>query len=62
MVVYGIEDTMKALEAGVIDVLICYEGIDWKRVKIRNKETLKENVFHVKPEEEAKDSNYKENE
>ena len=36
MVVYGIQDTMKLVESGAVGRLICYEDLDYLRVKLRN--------------------------
>ncbi len=36
MVIYGIQDTMKLLESGAVGKIICYEGLDYLRIKLRN--------------------------
>lgn len=39
MVVFGVADTIKVLEAGAIDTLLVYENMDMWRVVLMNKET-----------------------
>ena len=36
---YGINDTMRALEAGAIEMLLVFENLEHIRVQLRNKET-----------------------
>lgn len=50
MVIYGIQDTMKLVESGAVGKLICYEGLDYLRIKLRNTETQSVSVIYVKPE------------
>ena len=39
MVVYGVQDTMKAFENSTLDVIVCFEGLEYLRVELLNKET-----------------------
>lgn len=39
LVVYGVADTMKAFENSTLESLICFEGLEYNRVELLNKET-----------------------
>lgn len=39
MVVYGVQDTMKLIESGAAGKIVCYEDLDYIRIKLRNAET-----------------------
>ena len=39
MVVYGMLDTMRSLEAGALDTIMVYENAEFFRVELRNKDT-----------------------
>lgn len=39
MVVYGIEDTMKSVINGVVETIVCFEGLTHLRTQLKNKET-----------------------
>jgi peptide chain release factor subunit 1 len=36
MIVFGVEDTMKALEQGAIDIILLYENLEINRYFIKN--------------------------
>jgi peptide subunit release factor 1 (eRF1) len=36
MVVYGVQDTMKLIESGAVGKIICFEDLDYMRIKLRN--------------------------
>lgn len=36
MIVFGVEDTMKALELGAIDTILMYENLEINRYVIKN--------------------------
>lgn len=36
LVVYGVQETMKYLETGVISKIICWEGLEYLRIRVRN--------------------------
>lgn len=59
--VYGIEDTLRALENGAIEILLVYEGLDTIRLTTRNSITNDVNTVHITPEEEKNESLYKDN-
>ena len=50
LVVYGVQDTMKYLETGVVGKIICFEGLDYLRIKVRNPETGRISAIYAKPE------------
>ncbi|SBT31668.1 peptide chain release factor subunit 1, putative [Plasmodium ovale wallikeri] len=60
-VVYGIEDTLKALEIGAVELLILYEGLDIIRLTTRNNVTNQTKTIHISPQDEKQESLYKEN-
>lgn len=36
MIVFGVEDTMKAMEVGALEVMLLYENIEIMRYEIKN--------------------------
>lgn len=36
MVIYGIQDTMKLVESGAVGKIICWEGLQHLRIRLRN--------------------------
>lgn len=51
MIIYGISDSMKAIEQKSIETIICYENLDWLRVTRKNKETGIEDAIYIPPNE-----------
>jgi len=49
MVVYGVQDTMNAMEAKTIETIMCFENLDIVRILRKNKETGEETVIYVTP-------------
>lgn len=49
----GVVETMKCLEEGAIETLIVFEGLDYIRLSLKNKETQKISVIYLKPEQLA---------
>lgn len=37
--VYGVEDTLKGLESGAVEILICWENLDVVRYQLKNHQT-----------------------
>jgi len=62
MVVYGINETMKAMDAGAVELLLCYENLDHKRVSLKNKETGIINIQYLSPNDANKTELYKDGE
>lgn len=57
---YGVDDTLKALEAGSCEIVIVYENLDVIRYTYKNAED-KEVVVHASPEQEDKTYNLDKN-
>lgn len=49
---FGVEDTLKALEMGAVEILIVWENLDIQRYVLRNHAADEEKVLHLKPEQE----------
>ncbi len=49
MVIYGVSDTMKLIESGAVGKIVCFEGLEYLRIKLRNTETGNFNTIYVKP-------------
>jgi len=54
---FGVDDTMKALDMGACETLICWEGLEVNRYVIKNDVTGEAEVFVLTPEKE-RDSKY----
>lgn len=50
MVVYGVQDTMKLIEAGAVGKIVCFEDLDYVRLKLKNSETGVISTVYCKPE------------
>merc|ERR1719253_1710488 len=44
---FGIGDTLKGLEMGAIETLICYENLDIMRYQLKNVQTGEEKILHL---------------
>jgi peptide chain release factor subunit 1 len=54
---FGVEDTLKALEMGSVEILIVWENLDIQRYTLKNHSQDDEKVLFLKPEQE-KDKTY----
>ncbi|BFY98628.1 hypothetical protein BsWGS_01668 [Bradybaena similaris] len=54
---FGVEDTLKALEMGSVDILIVWENLDIQRFVLKNHSTEDEKILHLRPDQE-KDKTY----
>lgn len=54
---FGVDDTLKALEMGSVEILIVWENLDIMRYVLKNHQTDEEKVLFLKPEQE-KDKTY----
>ncbi len=54
---FGVDDTMKALDMGACETLICWEGLEVNRYVIKNDVTGEPEIFVLTPEKE-RDSKY----
>lgn len=61
MVIYGVQDTMKLVESGAVGKIICHEGLDYLRIRLRNTETQTVSTIYVKPQNANNASLYQEN-
>lgn len=50
---------MKYVESGVVGKIICFEGLDYLRIKLKNPETGIISTIYVKPEQANKPELYK---
>ncbi|PIA46030.1 hypothetical protein AQUCO_01600357v1 [Aquilegia coerulea] len=57
--VYGVDDTLKALEMGAVETLIVWENLDIKRYVLKNTATSEVLIKHFNTEQEANESNYR---
>lgn len=49
---FGVDDTLKALEMGAVDILIVWENLDVTRYVLKNHATDVENILFLRPEQE----------
>jgi len=54
---FGVEDSLKALEMGSVEILIVWENMDTMRYVLKNHQTEEEKILYLKPEQE-KDKTY----
>jgi len=55
---FGIEDTLKGLDMGAVDTLICFENLDTMRYDLKNVSTGEEVVKHLSTEQERDAKNF----
>jgi peptide chain release factor subunit 1 len=55
---FGVEDTLKALELGSVETLICWENLDIQRYVLKNHGTGEEKILHLTPEQEKDKSHF----
>lgn len=49
---FGVEDTLRALEMGAVETLICWENLDIQRFVLKNHGTGEEKILHLNSEQE----------
>ncbi|KAL3863196.1 hypothetical protein ACJMK2_004962 [Sinanodonta woodiana] len=54
---FGVEDTLRALEMGAVDILIVWENLDITRYVLKNHQTDEERILFLRPDQE-KDKTY----
>jgi len=54
---FGVEDTLRALEMGAVETLICWENLDIQRHALKNHATGEQKILHLTAEQE-KDKTY----
>ena len=52
MIVFGVEDTMKAMEVGALECMLLYENIEINRYEIKNPVTGVTNVYLLNSKQE----------
>ncbi|KAI3960328.1 hypothetical protein MKW98_017052 [Papaver atlanticum] len=57
--VFGVEDTLKALEMGAVETLIVWENLDISRYILKNSVTGETSIQHFNKEEEDDQSNFR---
>ncbi|WCJ17965.1 Eukaryotic peptide chain release factor subunit 1-1 [Euphorbia peplus] len=57
--VFGVDDTLKGLEMGVVETLIVWENLDINRYVLKNSTTGEEIIKHFNNEQEANQSNFR---
>merc|ERR1719321_818331 len=55
---FGIEDTLKGLEMGAVDILIVYENLNVVRYELKNVATGDAVIKHLTPETETDPTNF----
>lgn len=53
---FMVDDTLKGLDLGAVEVLIVWENLEVNRVTLRNNATGEEKVLHLTPEQERSES------
>jgi len=51
---YGIQETLKGLEMGAVEIIIVYENLDINRWVLKNPSTNEESVLHLSPAKEKR--------
>lgn len=57
--VFGVDDTLQALDAGAVETLIVWENLDMNRYSLKNSTTGEVVIKHFNKEQEAKQSNFR---
>ena len=60
MVVYGVEDTMRAFEAGSLETILVYENAEYSRLQLKNKDTDSITIIYCKNDDIKNPKYYKE--
>lgn len=55
---FGVEDTLKALEMGAVEILIVYENLDIMRYVLHCQGTEEEKILYLTPEQEKDKSHF----
>ncbi|RWS04248.1 Eukaryotic peptide chain release factor subunit 1-like protein [Dinothrombium tinctorium] len=55
---FGVEETLKALEMGSVEILICWENLDIMRYVLKNNATGEEKILHLTPAQEKDKSHF----
>ncbi|OWR40995.1 eukaryotic translation termination factor 1 [Danaus plexippus plexippus] len=55
---FGVDDTLRALELGAVETLICWENLDIQRYVLKSHATSQETILHLTPEQEKDKSHF----
>lgn len=55
---FGVEDTLKALELGAVEILICWENLDIMRYMLKIPGTEVTKILHLTPEQQKDNSHF----
>lgn len=55
---FGVEDTLRALELGAVETLICWENLDIQRYVLKNHASNEDKILHLTPEQEKDKSHF----
>ncbi|XP_028391618.1 eukaryotic peptide chain release factor subunit 1 [Dendronephthya gigantea] len=55
---FGVDDTLKALEMGAVDILIVWENLEIQRFVLKNHALDEEKVLHLRPDQERDQTNF----
>ncbi|KAL4714826.1 hypothetical protein ACJJTC_002685 [Scirpophaga incertulas] len=55
---FGVDDTLRALELGAVETLICWENLDIQRYVLKSHATNQETILHLTPEQEKDKSHF----
>ncbi|XP_064465852.1 eukaryotic peptide chain release factor subunit 1 [Ornithodoros turicata] len=55
---FGVDDTLRALEMGAVEILIAWENLDIVRYLLKNHTTDEERILHLTPEQEKDKSHF----
>lgn len=59
LIVYGVQETMKYVESGVVGKIICWENLEHLRIRLKNPETGTISTIYVKPDQANKPELYR---
>ncbi|VDN43036.1 unnamed protein product [Gongylonema pulchrum] len=51
--VFGVDDTLVALEMGAVEILICWENLDITRYQLKNPASGDEKLLYLRPDQET---------
>lgn len=56
--VFGVDDTLRALEMGAVETLICWENLEITRFTLKNHASGEEKLLHLNPTQEKDNSHF----
>ncbi|VDM42161.1 unnamed protein product [Toxocara canis] len=56
--VFGVNDTLQALDMGAVETLICWENLDITRYRLKNPATGEEKLLHLRPDQEKNKNHF----